>query len=398
MPCSVRVMFVCAAGLGHVYPLVPLARAAVAAGDEVLFATASEGVAAIERLGFPAVAVPAGDPDDLAAAWARLPERDINTYVVADIFVRIQGRAALPAQRSLIEAFGADLVITAELGALVAAEASGTPSAYVGITALDLDDLDLDRVVVAIDDLRVVAGLSRQGRLPFPDPATYLSPVPPMLWAEPAHIPDGLLWYRHEDAEGPVTGVVPRGTGRRPRVYATLGSVAGGNQIGRIVFEPLLAALGRIDADVTFTVGAFDVSQVSAVPTNVTLARYLPQAEAMTCDVAVVHAGSGTTVAALARGLPMVAVPMFADQMHNADRLVDAHIGQRVDPSQISEQLTQAVEAVLTDLAYRANAQRVANAIAARPTPAEALEVLRRRAGTEQMRSEPELTASWPGR
>lgn len=181
-----RVMFVCAAGLGHVYPLVPLARAAIAAGDEVIFATAAEGVATIEGLGFPAVAVPAGDPAELAAAWSRLPDRDINTYVLADIFVRVQGRAALPAQRSLIESLGADLVISAELGALVAAEASGTPSAYVGITALDLDDLYLDRVVVAIDDLRVVAGLSRQGRLPFPNEAAAPAPRPSRRARRPA--------------------------------------------------------------------------------------------------------------------------------------------------------------------------------------------------------------------
>jgi hypothetical protein len=374
-----RVMFVCAAGLGHVHPVIPLARAAVAAGDEVLFATAAEGVATIESLGYPAVAVPAGAPDELAAAWARLPDRDVNSYVVADIFVRIQGRAALPAQRSLIESFGADLVVSAELGALVAAEASGTPSAYVGITALDLDDLNLDRVVAAVDDLRVVAGLPRLGRLPFPDEAVYLSPVPPTLWADPAHIPAGWIWYRHEDAEGPVTSVAPRRADQRPRVYATLGSVAGGNQFGRLVFEPMLEALGRLDADVTFTVGASDISQIPEVPVNVRLARYLPQAEAMACDVAVVHAGSGTTVAALARGLPLVAVPMFADQMHNADRLVEAHLGRRVDPHRIGEQLTLAVEAVLTDPSYRANARRAADSIAARPAPAEAWKELRRR-------------------
>ncbi|HYI57646.1 MAG TPA: glycosyltransferase [Microlunatus sp.] len=373
-----RILFVCAAGLGHVHPLIPLARAAVAAGDEVLFATAAEGTAAIERLGFPAVAVPAGDPGEVAAAWARLPDRDVNTYVVADIFVRIQGRAALPAQRALIESFGADLVVSAELGALVAAQASGTPSAYVGITALDLDDLDLDRVVAAIDDLRAVAGLPRSGRLPFPDEAAYLSPVPPTLWADPAHVPAGGLWYRHEDAEGPVSSVVPDRGDQRPRIYATLGSVAGGNQIGRLVVEPLLEALGRLDADVTFTVGALDVSQIPDLPVNVTLAEYIPQAEAMTCDLAVVHGGSGTTVAALARGLPMVAVPMFADQMHNADRLVEAHIGRRVDPDRIREQLTQAIEEVLTDPSYRANAQRVAESIAARPTPADAWNLLRR--------------------
>src|SRR6188508_2340547 len=84
-----RVIFVCAAGLGHVYPLLPLAllplaRAAVAAGDEVLFVTAGDGAATIKAFGFPAVAVPDGDPSQLAAAWSNLPDRNVNTYVVAD--------------------------------------------------------------------------------------------------------------------------------------------------------------------------------------------------------------------------------------------------------------------------------------------------------------------------
>ena len=97
----------------------------------------------------------------------------------------------------------------------------------------------------------------------------------------------------------------------------------------------------------------------------------------MDCDLAVVHAGSGTTVAALARGLPLVAVPMFADQMHNADRLVAAGIGMRVDPGDVTTYLTAAVERVLSDPTYRKNAQRVAVEIATRPTPAQALDLLR---------------------
>jgi UDP:flavonoid glycosyltransferase YjiC (YdhE family) len=163
--------------------------------------------------------------------------------------------------------------------------------------------------------------------------------------------------------------------------------VAGSNQSGRLVFEPLLEAFGQLEADVVFTVGALERDQHDDhVPANVTLAGYLAQAEAMNCDVAVVHAGSGTTVAALARGLPMVAVPMFADQMHNADRLVEAHIGRRVDPEQVPHQLTSAIEAVLTDPTYRTNAQQVAEAIAARPTAAEALNILRQRASAEHDR------------
>ena len=163
----------------------------------------------------------------------------------------------------------------------------------------------------------------------------------------------------------------------RRRIYATLGSMAGANDFGRPTFSVMLDALGRLDADVLFTIGPFDPAQLGDPPANVTVSPYEPQSRAMTCDAAIIHAGAGTTVAALARGLPLVAVPMFADQMHNADRLVAQQLGIRVDPEEIAEQLVPAVESVLSDPNYRVNAQRVAEAIAARPTPAQAMEILR---------------------
>ena len=189
-------------------------------------------------------------------------------------------------------------------------------------------------------------------------------------------LPDNAIWYRHEDAEGPV--VAPTGTSSsRRRIYATLGSMAGANDFGRPTFSVMLDALGRLDADVLFTIGPFDPVQLGDPPANVTVSPYEPQSRAMTCDAAIIHAGAGTTVAALARGLPLVAVPMFADQMHNADRLVAQQLGIRIDPEEVAEQLVPAAESVLSDPTYRVNAQRVSDAIPARPTPAQAMEILR---------------------
>ena len=251
------------------------------------------------------------------------------------------------------------------------------PNALVGITALDVPDLDMTRVSDALDDLRETSGLPRTGKPPYANGSQYLSAIPPMLWADESHIPPGCVWYRHQDPEGDLPPAGPEQTRSRPLVYATLGSMAGGNDFGRPVFAAVLGALGRLDADVTFTIGPFDRNQLGQIPPNVTVAAYLPQAHAMASDLVLSHAGSGTTVAALARGLPMVAVPMFADQLHNADRLVAAGIGLRVDPPQVAEDLTPAIEKVLKDPRYRTNAQRVAAGIASRPSPAQALDLLR---------------------
>ena len=139
------------------------------------------------------------------------------------------------------------------------------PSAYLGITALDLADLKWDPVVAAANDLRAAAGLPPSSRLPYEAGVRYLSPVPPLLWNDPTRLPADWIWYRHEDAEDEApaafspnaAAATPRS---RPRIYATLGSMAGGNDFGRPVFAEMLSALGRVDADVLFTIGPFDPS------------------------------------------------------------------------------------------------------------------------------------------
>ena len=311
--------------------MIPLARAAAAAGDEVLFAVPAEAVPRIEAFGFAAAAVPFGDPADIGRAWAILPDHDLNSYVVADIFLRIYGPgSAARAPRPDREFQGGPARRRWALWggyrpAASAAACWGSPPWTWLIWTWD-------RVAAALDDLRESAGLTRSGRMPYDSGSRYLSAVPPLLWADPAHQPSKAIWFRHEDAEGPVRVLHLARPRPRPQVYATLGSVAGQNDFGRPIFRLVLAALGRLDADALFTVGPFDRAQLGSVPANVTIAAYAPQAEAMECDVVVTHAGSGTTVAALTRGLPLVAVPMFADQMHNADRLVAAGVGIRVDP------------------------------------------------------------------
>ncbi|HEU5484841.1 MAG TPA: glycosyltransferase [Microlunatus sp.] len=374
---ALKILFPTAAGLGHIHPLIPFAKAASAVGDEVLFAVPAAGMPTVGGFGFDAISVPSGDPSAVGQAWARLPATGVNGYVVAEIFTRIQGRAALPAYRSAIADFRPDLVISTEVAGHVAAEASGVASAFLGITALDLADLDWSAVAAATNDLRADAGLAPTSRPPYESGMAYLSAVPPLLWADPTMLPVDWIWYRHEDAEGRAH-LASRPSRSRPQIYATLGSVAGGNDFGRPLFDVLLQTLGEIDADVLFTVGTFDQSRLRPAPPNVRVAAYEPQSRAMICDAAVIHGGAGTTVAALARGIPLVTVPMFADQMHNADRLVAHGLGLRVEPDQVAHALVPAVRQILNDPTYRTNAQAAAAAIAARPTPAEALDLLRR--------------------
>ena len=103
-------------------------------------------------------------------------------------------------------------------------------------------------------------------------------------------------------------------------------------------------------------------------------------------DVAVSHGGFGTTLGAVAAGLPLIVVPLFGDQPDNARRVADAGAGLALwpDPDAPAEPirssidpaaLREAIETVLDDPAYARTAGGLAAEMAALPPADEALAI-----------------------
>jgi UDP:flavonoid glycosyltransferase YjiC (YdhE family) len=94
------------------------------------------------------------------------------------------------------------------------------------------------------------------------------------------------------------------------------------------------------------------------------------------------HAGSGSTIGALAHGLPSVLLPMGADQPHNADRCAALGLGVVLNPSTATAaDVGSAVRRVLTDPSYRTAASAIRTEIASLPGPEHAVPALERLAG-----------------
>jgi MGT family glycosyltransferase len=164
-----------------------------------------------------------------------------------------------------------------------------------------------------------------------------------------------------------------------PTVYATLGTVF--NLESGDLFERLLEGLGKLDANVIATVGSqIDPAELGEVPANVHVERYLPQALVLPyCDAVVSHGGSGTVLGALAHGLPMVLLPMGADQPLNAARCEELGIARVIDaPEATGAAIREAADFVLTDPGYRLRATRFADELASLPGPEEAVALLSR--------------------
>ena len=374
-----RILFTSTAGLGHVHPLLPFVRAAQARGDEVRLAIPTAAQPAAAGFGVPLVPTDVPAPAEAGPFWAAVFEQDDpDGYVVGRWFGGMLTRAALPAVHAEVETWAPDLVVSesGEIAGALCAELAGIRHVTVGCTALAGPGFTSPVLVTEVNTARRMLGLPETDEVPWERATTtYVTAVPQVLWGSADEVPPCTRLVRHEDPEGPVDVQVPapREPGRRPTVYATLGSAAPGFESAAGAYAAVLAGLGRLDADVLFTVGSFDLSEVGPVPANVRVESYVAQSVAMACDLVVSHGGSGTTIAALTRGLPQVVVPLFADQPHNAARIAAAGIGEAVDVRSAAETLASTVERVLGDASYRRAAHRVACDLAALPSPADLL-------------------------
>jgi len=187
----------------------------------------------------------------------------------------------------------------------------------------------------------------------------------------------------------------------RPTVYATLGTAF--NQRPDL-FAAIIAAFGDEPVNLIVTVGrTMDPAQFGELPPNVHVERYIPQTLLFPrCAAVVTHGGFGTVLSALSYGLPLVIIPISADQPRNARRCTALGVGRALDPTEVTpETVREAVRAVLHEPSYSVHAQRLREEMATLPGQEYAVALLERLATERQpivAASVRETAAvSWPG-
>ena len=100
------------------------------------------------------------------------------------------------------------------------------------------------------------------------------------------------------------------------------------------LYRAAIEALAPLPARFLLTVGEErDHAELGALPANVTVERWVPQDEVLPRAAAVVtHGGHGSTLGALAHGVPLVVLPLFSlDQWFNAAAVARAGAGVALD-------------------------------------------------------------------
>jgi UDP:flavonoid glycosyltransferase YjiC (YdhE family) len=378
-----RILFTSTRGAVHFGPLVPFARACIQAGHDVLVAGPRGGAALAERAKLPFLGLPEPREHDLAAVWERvftLPPEQQDEYVIREVFAGCHARAALPGTLALIEDAGADLVVheSCEFSGPVAADRLGVPHATVGVFLLARnDDGAAEAAAPVLDELRLDLGLDadpharglRDAPLLTQAPQSIDDPAaagPALRFREPANpdvepLPD--WWAGSED----------------PLVYLSFGTEAPTMDFFPGLYRSAIERLSELPVRILVTIGdAREPAELGPLPPAVHVERWYPQAAVMPHAAAVVgHGGSGSTLTALAAGVPMALLPLFADQSTNARRVADAGAGVLLEGGPAAmPRLTEAVRTLIENPLHAAGADRLRAEIEAHPPIDEAARIL----------------------
>jgi UDP:flavonoid glycosyltransferase YjiC (YdhE family) len=371
-----RVLLSCSlGGEGHLIPLATVGRAIQRAGHEVLLLVPPALAQSAERTGLP---FRVGDEPDRTVVdeiWRRVrvgPPEAVAGLIDRELFANQCTERMLVAAREEWGSWRPGFVVreSCEYASAVVAHEKGAGQAQVGVSLADLE-FGVRAMVTPIVERFAPGVADAIGSAP------YLSSFPASLDPSP--------WPDTRRFRAP-SGITVLGGGSQPRsddplVYVTFGTVLGHLPEARGVYRAALQAVCGLAARVLVTVGhTTDLEALGPVPENTCVTRWIDQDSVLREAAAVVcHGGSGTTLGALAAGVPLVLCPLFADQGANARVVQAAGAGlvvastestagglRTLTPDDVAS-LRTGIECVLGDPAYRCAAGRAAAEIAAMP-------------------------------
>ena len=153
------------------------------------------------------------------------------------------------------------------------------------------------------------------------------------------------------------------------------------------MFQAILDGLRDEPINLILTIGRDqDPDQFGRQPDNVHIERYIPQNLLFPhCDLVITHAGFSTVTEALTHGLPLVPIPLDADQPLNAERCAALGVAEVIEHDRRTPAaIRSAVRTVLNDPSYRRNAEQIRHDIAQLPGPEHAASLLERLAADKQ--------------
>jgi len=361
---KMNILITCQPGMGHFTPMIPLGKALQARGFNVTVATAKSFENRIREAGFEFLAAGLDfDESNMAGTvpdFLDQPERERARWMLDEIFMNRAPIAMFCELVSKVRNY--DIVIhnQYELGGQMAAEKYGIP--YVGVNISFVLNREVTKIIQGkqLTSLRRSCGLPDDPkllsigkyldiRLMTPEfnflnamtSTRYRKSLAAKLlrggprfqvikmgmasialgfvkkfvekqrstqnerfvnnWSERADQRKAPLWLQS----------MPRD---RKTVYVSLGTVF--NSLYPDTFQTILDGLKDLNLNVIVTTGeGVDINRFGPQPTNVYIKKYVPQKYVLPyVDLCINHGGFGSTMGPLSQGIPLISLPLSADQ------------------------------------------------------------------------------------
>lgn len=389
-----RMLFTSTPGFGSFHPVVALAQAARAAGHDVAFAITEQLRPVVERLDMTFLSAGLDGREVRALMLSRypdLPAPPIDTEgrkrFIRALFGDAYVDAMLPGLLEACKEWRADVVVRSHLayGGWIAAEEWGIPCVTVEEWASGIPGWERENMNSTLNAWRKQRGLPDDPDLSLLHRYSILVPFPAPL--------------RHPDAPfGPTARRIkplifsdstddplPDWMDSLPDaaiVHASLGTVSDRPELLRAIID---GVAGEPFTLVLTTGPLRDPAAFEPLPANVYAATYISHSQLLPrCDAIITHAGAGTLIAAVNEGLPMVLVPLFGDQLWNAERAAATGAGILLDPAQLTpDSIRAATHSVITNRRYRERVHALQTEIGAFPAHNQAIEWIEQIARTK---------------
>ena len=367
-----KILFTTTAGSGHFQVLSSLAQALLKMGNEVKVAAPESFRPNVEATGLEFA--PFDDSDkhhtamaELHAGFASGDPAEIEYLVGKILFGLTNTQSALPRLEETIKMWSPDLIISesAEVSGGILAAKYGIRLVRAAPISAVADQQFMPSVMDGIADLLKAHGLERAKFEEWLMQQKMLSYFPEAFGSPKLTLTKEILRMRHEGS------VINQKKSKPPLIYVTMGSESSKIGFYPRVIQSILDNLTEVEADIIVAVGKdVDISALKCNKSNVKIKNWVNQREILSrTSLIICHGGSGTILDALAAGIPIIVVPLFADQPLNAAAVESTNCGYGISENNIATELASKVELALKEL--KTNSQSMRQAMALHPSVAE---------------------------
>ncbi|XP_050677196.1 UDP-glycosyltransferase UGT5-like [Leptidea sinapis] len=139
-------------------------------------------------------------------------------------------------------------------------------------------------------------------------------------------------------------------------IYLSFGCNAQSSKLPRDKIQMFIRVFSNLPYDILWK---WETDELPGKPPNIKISKWLPQSDLLyhpSVKLFITQGGLQSTEEAINAGVPVIGIPMFADQWYNVEKYVHHKIGLRLDFKTLDkEKLKTAIDIVLNDTSYKEN-------------------------------------------